>query len=202
VKRCYPRLEASRFAGTQLKRVRRELLERKCRFSGDPLSRTYINQLVQAAVQCWKWLLSEGLVAAGCVASLQAVVQLHHGQGGRDPARVLPPAPGWDRVLHFLTPTIRAMVLVQVSGGMRPQDVCRMRRSDLSTRPGERVEFPGTGRFIEATVIDGIPVWVYVPRDHKTAHLGKPRAIPLGPKAQAILAPLIAGLRPDEPVSK
>jgi len=128
------------------------------------------------------------------------VQPLHRGQGGRDPGRVLPPAPGWERVLHFLTPTIRAMVLVQVSGGMRPQDVCRMRRSELSTRPGERVEFPGTGRYGEAVAIDGIPVWLYIPKEHKTAGLGKPRAIPLGPKAQAILAPLIVGLEPDEPV--
>jgi len=43
VKLCYPRLEASRFSGPQLKRMRRELLARKCRLTDEPLSRTYIN---------------------------------------------------------------------------------------------------------------------------------------------------------------
>ena len=127
------------------------IAQRKCRFSGDPLSRTYINQLVQAAVQCWKWLLSEGLVAAGCVASLQAVVQTPPRPGRPGSSRVLPPAPGWDRVLHFLTPTIRAMVLVQVSGGMRPrrlQPGQRLSRPQSRGTPGRAIARPtkkGTG---------------------------------------------------------
>jgi integrase len=91
------------------------------------------------------------------------------------------------------------MALVQAHGRMRPQDVCRMRRGDLSTRPGERVEYPShPGRYAEAWSVDRVPLWVYVPRDHKTAWLGKPRAVPLGPKTRAILYHLIERLKPSD----
>ena len=101
VKAIYAKLPAGSFGGKQLKRVRFYLLtNRTCRWNGQQLSRTYANQLISTAVQCWTWLLSEGLVGARCVAQLQAVTPLGHGQGGREPVRIMPPPRGWERVLH------------------------------------------------------------------------------------------------------
>jgi integrase len=56
--------------------------------------------------------------------------------------------------------------------GMRPGEVCRL-------TPGE-VDRTG-------------PVWLYSPRRHKTAQKGKVRVVPIGPRAQAVLAPFLAG---------
>jgi integrase len=202
VRRLFGREPADSFRGRQLKKVRDYLVnERRCKRTGRQLTRIYINYLVRCAVRCWVWLLSEDEVGGDCVAALRAVESLHRGRGGRESARVLPPPPGWDRVLHHLTPTVRAMALTQVYGGMRPQDVCRMRRSDLSIKPGERVEFPGhLGRYVEAfrAADTGVMVWVYLPRLHKGSHLGRPRAVLLGPKAQTVLAPLLGRLGPDD----
>ena len=212
--RCWEMVEAVRtvagdmpadaFRGRQLKAVRDWLLSPEKRPSkhgrhrGGQLSRTYVNYLIRRAQQCWKWLLSEDEVSGDCVASLEAVQALHRGRGGRETRRVLPPPTGWDRLLPFLTPTLAAMVRTQEYGGMRPQDVCAMRRCDLSTSPDEMVELPNTGRFTSAFEVDGVSVWVYVPSTHKTAHLDKPRVVPLGPRAQALLAPIVAKLGPTD----
>ncbi len=67
-----------------------------------------------------------------------------------------------------------------------------MSRERVSADPSEKVELPGTGRYVVALVCGPTTVWLYVPADHKTAHLEKPRVIPLGPKAQAILRPRLA----------
>lgn len=201
VSHLYASFPADRFRGPELKKFRTHLLtDRTCHWTARPLSRGYVNHLIASAVRCWCWLLSEGLVSAQCVATLQAVEPLHQGQGGRETGRVLPPPPGWDRALHHLTSVVRAMTLVQVYGGMRPQDMCGMRRRNLSRSPKEPVEFPGTGRSIAGFRAEGVPLWVYVPTAHKTAYLGKPRAVPLGPRAQAVLAPLLTGLVGDDHV--
>jgi len=192
-------LPADRFRGRELKAVRQYLLdERRSKRDGRPLSRTYVNYLVRAAQRCWVWLLSEGDVSAECVESLRAVEAIHKGKGGREPARVLPPGPGWSMALVELPPTLYAMCRVQALSGMRPQDVCRMRRGEVSTRPDESVELAGTGRKLSAIAVGGALVWVYCPSDHKTAHKGKPRAVPLGPRCQQLLRPLLAGLGPDD----
>jgi integrase len=39
-------------------------------------------------------------------------------------------------------------------------------------------------------------LWVYRPTQHKTAHRGKPRAVPLGPKARALLIEFITDGKP------
>lgn len=181
-------LPAERFRGPQLKAVRDHLLTtRASKKDGRPLSRTYVNALVSVLQRAWRWLKSEEVITADCLASVLAVERLRRGKGGAEPGRVLPPPPGWEAALAFAPPTIAAMARVQALSGMRPQDVCRMSRERISTAPGEKVELPGTGRHVSALVCGGTLVWLYVPPDHKTSWLGKPRVIPLGPKAQTIL---------------
>ena len=60
------------------------------------------------------------------------------------------------------------MIQLQDLTGMRPGEVMALRTGDLD-RSGE--------------------VWVYRPARHKTQDKGFARAIPIGPKAQAVLAP-------------
>jgi Site-specific recombinase XerD len=73
-----------------------------------------------------------------------------------------------ERTLPYLTPMVRDIVQVQLCAGMRAAEVCRMRFDELSR------DDDGT-------------LW-YRPVKHKNASRGKERNIPLGPKAQKILA--------------
>jgi len=67
------------------------------------------------------------------------------------------------------------MVELQMLTGMRPGEVCILRPMDVDRR----------GK-----------VWLYRPADHKTAHHGHKRVVPIGPRGQEILGPFLA--RPPE----
>ena len=69
----------------------------------------------------------------------------------------------------------RSMVELQMLTGMRPGEVCILRPMDVDRR----------GK-----------VWLYRPADHKTAHHGHKRVVPIGPRGQEILGPFLA--RPPE----
>lgn len=73
------------------------------------------------------------------------------------------------------SPQVRAMIRLQALTGMRPGEVLMMRGKDIHVENGQ---------------------WSYHPRRHKTEHHGKPRVIPLGPKARAIIADFIVGRDP------
>src|ERR1035437_9662971 len=75
-----------------------------------------------------------------------------------------------DATLPHLSATVQAMVKVQLLSGMRPSEVCMLRGMDIKM---------------------GGDVWVYEPMTHKNAHHGKKRIICIGPRARAILEPLI-----------
>jgi hypothetical protein len=64
------------------------------------------------------------------------------------------------------------MIELQLLTGTRSGEVTAMRPVDLNT----------TGK-----------LWRYTPRQHKTAYLGHARDVYLGPNAQAVLAPFLAG---------
>ncbi|VTR92554.1 protein containing catalytic phage domain protein : [Gemmata massiliana] len=73
-------LPVSGFRGPHLKRLREHLVaNRKCKKTGAPLSRTYVNHLVSAVQMCWRWALSEDLVPADVAGSLLAVERLRRG---------------------------------------------------------------------------------------------------------------------------
>src|SRR5262249_30330844 len=70
---------------------------------------------------------------------------------------------------------VRAMLELQQLTGMRPGEVCKLRLSEVN-RAGDP--------------------WVFRPERHKTAHRGKSRVIPIGPKARALLVGFLVGDRP------
>ncbi len=74
---------------------------------------------------------------------------------------------------------LEAMLRVQLLTGMRPGELCRL-------SPGQ----------LDRTA----DVWVYAPVGHKNQHRGQRRVVYLGPQAQAVMAPLVAGLPAGEAV--
>jgi integrase len=71
-----------------------------------------------------------------------------------------------EKTLPFLSRPVAGLVRLQLLTGMRPGEACLIRGRDLTTS--------------EET-------WTYEPASHKTAHHGKRRLIPLGPKAVAVI---------------
>jgi integrase len=78
-----------------------------------------------------------------------------------------------------MVPTLRAMVELQRLAGLRPGEVRHLTPVDLDT----------TGE-----------LWVYAPAEHKMAHLGRDKAVPLPPSARALLEPWLADRGPGEVV--
>ncbi len=187
-----------------LSRVRADLLSQRSARGADReaaplLSRQYVNRCVKSIQQAWAWLEERRLVPDGAAARLRTVQALREGQGGREAEAPGAVAAGdVARTLPHLSPVVAAMVAVQLATGMRPGEVCRMRPRDLSRSPAEPVALPGKRRPVCAVDVSGVTIWLYVPATHKTRHRGKDRIVALGPKAQAALAPLLAGLGPEE----
>jgi integrase len=187
------REKAASFRAKLLTRVRARMVAAEDRRRpGVPLSRHYVNKLVRQLVAAWQWAAAEESVPAETALSLRTVKALRLGKGGRE----VPPVPAveaWavEATLPHLAPVARAMVALQLLTGMRPGEVCSLRRRDVSTSPQESVPLPGTGRAVAALACGGTAVWVAVPHSHKTLWRGKPRAVCLGPRAQELLRPLL-----------
>jgi len=134
--------------------------------------RTQINRQMARLRMVFKWAVSKELVPASVHHGLVTVSAL---RAGRSAARESDPVKpvseqAIDATLPFLSSTVAAMVQVQRLTGARPGEICAMRTGDI-------------GR--------GGAVWTYTPPAHKTAHRGHCRTIWIGPRAQAILAPLL-----------
>jgi integrase len=159
------------FGPLALKAVRRAMVE-----AG--LARTQVNARVGKIKRVFKWAASEELVPVAVYQALATVPGLQKGRcQAKEREPVAPVTPGHiEAVLPFLTPTVRAMVLLQRLTGMRPGEVMAMRPGDID-RAGA--------------------VWYYRPSRHKTAYRGRGRVVVIGPQAQALLAPFLLAAGPD-----
>ncbi|MCA9312359.1 MAG: site-specific integrase [Phycisphaerales bacterium] len=146
----------------ELKTVRHLMIE-------EGLSRPTVNGYVSRIVACFRWGVEECLVPTTVLEGLRAVRGLRRGRSqARETAPIRPVAVEVvEATLPLLPAVVAAMVRVQLFTGMRPGEVCAMTTGELDMR-GD--------------------VWVYVPREHKNAHHGLGRAIPIGPKARKELA--------------
>jgi integrase len=93
----------------------------------------------------------------------------------KEPEPVLPVEDGViEATVRELTPTVSAMVRLQLAAGMRPGEVCHLRPCDIDRSSD---------------------VWVYRPSTHKNEHrknhVAKDRVVMLGPVAQEILTPFL-----------
>lgn len=135
-------------------------------------SRNTINRNQRRAIRIFEWAVEEELIAVETWQRLKAVKTLRKGRTSAPESVPIRPV-GLDRVaatLPHLSPVVAAMIRLQLLSGMRPGEVCRMRRVDID-RTGD--------------------VWEYRPASHKTEHHGRERVVYIGPQAQAILTPFL-----------
>ena len=157
----YGMIPAEDFGLLALRAVRQRMID-------DGLARTSVNARVNRVRRSFRWAASIEMVPVAVVQALATVAGLQKGRSeAREPDPVGPVA--IDRVEatspRLSRPVAGLMRLLQLTG-MRSGEACVIRGRDL--RAGE-------------------PNWTYTPASHKTAHLGKCRVIPLGPRAVAVV---------------
>lgn len=131
----------------------------------------------------WRWAERKGLVPKGSWAHLRTLPPL----GPSEPGRRLPPrqAAEWSDLAAVCRELgkgkasarrVRSLLLLSFWSGARPGELRVMRPQDIDR----------TG-----------PVWLYRPGWHKQDwRPGHDRVVPFGPRCQALLRPLLAGLAP------
>jgi integrase len=139
-----------------------------------PWSRPYTNNQVKRVRRLFKWAASHELVPPSVHQALATVEPLRRGRTrAREPKRVTPVAVEFvEAVKPHMSRQVRAVVDLQLLTGARPGELLRLRPADIE--------------------MDG-DVWRYRLDDHKTAHAGRERTIYLGPRAQEVIRPFLAG---------
>ncbi len=162
----YGRWPATSVGPLALKAIRQQMVD-----AG--LARVYVNEHIGRIRRMYKWAAGEELVPESAFRSLAIVDGLRRGRTeARETAPVMPVADAVvEATLEHMAEVPAAMVRLQRLTGMRPGEVCVMRPCDI-----DRSE----------------DVWVYRPESHKCQHLGRERAIYLGPQAQAVLLRFLA----------
>ena len=119
------------------------------------------------------WGVSEEHVAPNVATALSSVKGLRKGRSEAVESEPVVPVDDAtvQATLPHMSPTLTAMVQLQLLTGARPGEICFLRPCDVTLG------------------VDG--VWRYTPDSHKTEHLGKRRRIHIGPKAQEILRPFL-----------
>lgn len=123
-------------------------------------SRVYVNRLTRSAVRMFRYAVNQELIEETTWRRLLSVESLRNGQteAPETAPRVAANLDHVRRTAAELSPVIKAMIRIQVATGMRPSELCQMRPCEID-RSGE--------------------TWVYRPKKHKTAKLGKLKAVPL-----------------------
>src|SRR5262249_40403699 len=120
-------------------------------------------------------------------------------QKGRTEARESKPVKPVDpahvaAVLPRLSRHVRAMAELQHLTGMRPGEVCGLTFAEVDRSPSVSPALRGPSACRQADTTG--EMWVYRPSQHKTAHRGKVRVVPFGPKARALLVAFVRGDHP------
>lgn len=177
----YGDLPAAEFTPQRLRAVRAAWVD-----AG--LSRGTCNAYAFRVKRCFWWAVGQSLVPPAVYHALQAVENLKPGRtAAPDRPKVTDVSDDAVTAAAAQLPAtdrgavIRAMVAVQRLTGMRPQHLCEMRPGDLDRSAAE---------------------WVYTPPPaaNKTYHLGRSPRFYLGPRVQAVLAPLLDGCPADRRV--
>jgi integrase len=161
VRQLYGHTPARSFGPIALKTVRERMIA-----SG--WSRGLINQRIGRIRRVFKWAVGEELIAPSVLQALQAVTGLKRGKSPakeKGPVRPVPDA-FVDAVRPFVSRHVWGLIEFQRLTGCRPGEAVRLRGCDIDM----------TGA-----------TWVYRPPTHKTSHLGRDRAITIGPRGQALV---------------
>jgi integrase len=161
LKTLYGHTIAAEFGPLALKAVRNAMVD-----AG--LARNLVNQRVGRIKRMFKWAVSEELIPPVVFHGLQTLAGLQRGRSAAKEREPIKPvdAADIDAVIPLVNRFVRGMIRLQWLTGMRPSEVCNIRRADIDT----------SGR-----------VWLYTPIKHKTAWRGKQRIIGIGPHGQEIL---------------
>lgn len=140
-------------------------------------NRRMANRRVQQVLAAFKWAASRDLVPLDVYTRLTTVEPLARGEDGARESKKQKPVPD-DVVLatlEHLTPRLATMVFVQLVTAMRPKELVELRGADLVRVHGRLT---------------------YQPRDHKNAHRGQARIVPIPPHVECMLQPYL-GLDPE-----
>lgn len=170
----YRKLPASSFTIHCLKRVRQEMVK-----SG--LSRKTVNQRVWRIRRMFRWAAEEEHVGPEILASLAVLRSLQEGRtDARETEKVRAVSEEhFQQILPFLRTPVRAMAEFQWWTGARPGEVRELCTKDISQMDQD--------------------VWLYEPPIHKTSHRNKNRFIGIGPRAQAVLKPILMRVPKPDP---
>lgn len=167
--RRFAGLEAATFGPKALQEVVASLL------AEGQLTRGGINRRKQQVVAMFKWAVSEELVPASSWHALQAVRGLRYGKGRDNPPRLAADPVAVEAVIRQLRDNgnlgaARCLAFIRATG----------------CRPGE-----AAGATASDFRLSG-PLPALVLRDHKCAHRGMERVIPLNPAAVAVVNEALA----------
>jgi integrase len=174
----YGRTTAKEFGPLALKAVRDLMIHgyEHPKYGHQPaLSRGVINQRIKRIRRMFRWAVEHELVPATLLHALEAVRGL---QRGRTEARETEPVQAVARTvvedtLWLLRPMQADMVRLQLETGMRPGELVVMRAIDIDMAGKVWLYRPGSDRGHAG--------------QHKTAHHGHTRIVPIGPKGQQII---------------
>jgi len=166
----YGETPAAAFGPLKLKAVRERLIVCGKR----PRTRQYVNRLVERIRFIFKWAVGAQLVPVAVYQALQVVPGLKRGKTDAAESEPVKPVPDAhiDAIRPYLSRQVAALIDLQLLTAARPGELVIMRPIDIDM----------TGK-----------VWTYTPPTHKTAYRGHKRAIYLGPKAQEVVRPFLAG---------
>lgn len=139
------------------------------------LCRGVVNQRIGRVRRLFRWAVENELVPSSVLEGLRAVRGLERGRSrARETEPVKPvPLPFVEAVLPLVRPPVAAMIRLQLYSGMRPGEVVRLRALDIDRQGKVWFYRPGSDQGPEG--------------EHKTAHKGFSRNVPLGPRCQAII---------------
>lgn len=182
--RLYGDTPAEEFRANRLRAVQEAMIDQRWMTDEEkskcgPWSREYINKSIERLLRVFRWGESRELLPMGTADHLKTVEPLRlfdrrvHSCPDRKPV-------DWEKqvvpCLPWMNPVVRAMVQVQYFAGMRPGEVCSMRRCEIETS-GE--------------------VWLYRPGHHKGTWRGHDLVKAIGPRAQVVMAPWLMAAEPD-----
>lgn len=162
----YEHLPAIEFGPVALKAVRQRMIDHG-------RSRPLINKDINRIRQMFRWASSEEILPVTVYQALLTLPPLLKGRTKANEPEPIGPAAiaDVDAALIELSPTLQAMVRLQLLTGCRPGEVCSLRPRDVTISTDD--------------------VWCYRPESHKTEHHGKERRIYFGPQAQEVLRPFL-----------
>ncbi len=165
IKGLYAPLAIEEFGPLQFKAIRQKMIDAQ-------IARTYINKTMSMVLKIFKWGTAEGMVSVETYQRLKAVESLRKGFTSAPERDSVRPVPIEDvnATLPHLPPVVQKMVKLHLLIGCRPSELCSI-KAGMIDRSGD--------------------VWIVCLDKHKNANRGKNRVLYLGPKAQAIVAPLL-----------